>query len=71
MSYFICDVVVYIVFLLEVSGLGGEAGWYAALYLLIVVGGGRGAGVHTGLPWRLCGHHKMTAYRLLAVDVMW
>ena len=29
-----------------------------------------GAGVHTGLPWCLCGCHKMTIYRLLAADVM-
>jgi len=37
--HIICDVIVYVAFLQEVSGLGGEAGWYAALYLLIVGGG--------------------------------
>jgi len=42
------------------------------MYLLIIVGGwGGGAGVHTGLSWRLCGRHKMTLYRLSAADVMW
>ena len=33
--------------------------------------GGGAAGVHTGLPWRLCGRHKMTVYRLSAAHVMW
>jgi len=38
MSYFICDVIVYIIFSAGgVIGVGDEAGWYAALYLLIVV----------------------------------
>jgi hypothetical protein len=31
----------------------------------------RGAGVHTGLPWLLCGRLEMTAYLLPAADVMW
>jgi len=59
----------YVVYAGGVIGVGGEAGWYVALYLLLVVGGG--AGVHTGLPWHLCGCHQMTAYRLLATVVMW
>jgi len=29
------------------------------------------AGVHTGLPGRQCGRHKMAAYLLQAADVMW
>ena len=28
------------------------------------------AGGHTGLPWRLCGLHMMTVYRLSTADVM-
>jgi len=34
-------------------------------------GRGAGAGVHIGLPLRLCGRHKMTVYRIPAADVMW
>ena len=36
-----------------------------------VISGRGGAGVHTGLPGRLCGRHKMAAYLLSAADVMW
>ena len=35
------------------------------VYLLIV----EVSGLHTGLPWRLCGRHKVTVYRLSVVDV--
>ena len=74
-------------YLLEVSlgmGVGASVrrvsadssrGWWvgvgplSGVYLLIV--GGVGAVVHTGLSWRLCGRHKMTVFRLSAADVMW
>jgi hypothetical protein len=60
----------YVVFAGGVIGFGGEeAGWYMTLYLLLVKSCGGGV-VNTGLPWRLCGRHKMTAYRLPAADVM-
>ena len=32
----------YVVFAGGVIGVGGVAGWYAALYLLLVVGGHKG-----------------------------
>jgi len=57
-----------VVFAGGVIGIGGEAGWYSALYVLLVV---EGAGVHTGLPWRLCGRHKKSAKRLPTADVVW
>ena len=37
MSCFICDVMMYVIFAGGVTGVGSEAGWYAALYLLSVV----------------------------------
>jgi hypothetical protein len=37
----------------------------------VSIGGGVVAGVHTGLPGRQCGRHKMAAYLLQAADVMW
>jgi hypothetical protein len=68
MSYLVCDVVLYVIYFAgSFIVVRSEIGWYAALYLLIV----GGAGVHTGLPWRLCGRHKMTAFRLPAADVTW
>jgi len=40
MSCSICDIIIYIVYAGGVIGVGGEASWYVALYLLLVVGGG-------------------------------
>jgi len=37
MSCFICDVMMYVIFAGGVIGVGGEASWYVALYLLLVV----------------------------------
>jgi len=38
-SCFICDIYMYVVLAGGVIGVRGEAGWCAALYLLLVVGG--------------------------------
>ena len=38
---------------------------------IVTADSSRGVGVHTGVPWRLCGRHEKTAYRLPASDMMW
>ena len=66
-SWFICDVYMYVVLAGGVIGVGLLV-WGVVSAVSIR---GAGAGVHTGLPGRQCGRHKMAVYLLPAEDVMW
>ena len=66
MSYSNCDIV-YVVF--PAGGANGDGVKPGGMRCVSAGSSGEGWCL-TGQPWRLCGRHKKTAYRLPVADVM-